>query len=152
MNMTNPSFANDWQIRELLDISKSQLDAIDRSRLPDGRVIGLDNFAKLKISMVFAALAIESALNHFIQIHSLLPREPYLQTFIAEVSNRFLWARTDQKLSLLKKCWSSPFPENMISDVTRLIEIRNKVVHEKGRIEFVDARSHGVRALSQTIL
>lgn len=95
------TFAASWQIQELLQISKSHLDAVNRSRMRDGVVIGNDNFANLMVSTVFAAVAIETAFNEFIQVHCLFIDIPYLQTFYAEFTERYLWARTDDKIKLV---------------------------------------------------
>jgi len=125
-----PSFAESWQYSELLEISKSHLDQLDRSRDVDGRIVGMDNFAKLKVSTVFAAIAVEAALNDYLLCHCLLARPQYLQKFFGAVTKRFLWARPEEKIDLLKKSWNEEFPSGLLRDVRRLFEIRNRIIHQ----------------------
>ena len=54
-----------------LGISKDHLDALDPARVRADAIIGNDNYAKLQVSTVFAAISIESALNNFILMHCL---------------------------------------------------------------------------------
>ena|SRR3972149_534445 len=148
MNANHPNFAEHFEIRELLDISKAHLDALDRSRMSDGVVIGNDNFANLKVATIFSGIAIEAALNDFIQIHCLFIHEPYMQSFFAEVTTHYLWAGMDRKIKLLRKCWHISFPDELINDVMKLIGIRNRIVHQTGRFKPDQNRSHGISALS----
>lgn len=141
-------FAASPAIQELLQISKSHLDAVDRSRMHDGVVVGNDNFANLMVSTVFAAVAIETAFNEFIQIHCLFINVPYLQSFYANLTERYLWARTDDKINLVQECWPTPFPDGLIKEVRELFRIRNRVTHQTGRLKPVEDRSHGIESLT----
>ena len=84
------SFADSWEHRELLRIAKEHLDSLDRSRVRPDAIIGFDNLAKLKVTTVFAATAVEAALNDFVLIHDFLLKQPRLQGG--------LWARVPQKI------------------------------------------------------
>lgn len=141
-------FAASPAIQELLQISKSHLDAVDRSRMHDGIVVGNDNFANLMVSTVFAAVAIETAFNQFIQVHCLFVDLPYLQTFYANLTERYLWARIDEKINLVQGCWPTPFPDGLIREVRELFRVRNRVTHQTGRLMPVEDRSHGIESLT----
>ena len=147
MSVHSPSFADYVDIRELLDISKAHLDALDRSRIYDGKIIGVDNVQNLKVATVFAGIAIEAALNDFLHVHSLFSEFPYLQSFFAEVTQRFLRGSVQHKINLLLKCWPQPFDHDLVKDVRRVFEIRNRVVHKTGKLLFSDD-AHGVKSLS----
>jgi len=142
------SFKDSWQHRELLDISKAHLDAIDRNRMTsDGVIIGNDNYANLKVSTVFAAIAMEAAINDFLQIHCLFVDKPYLQEFFVSVTDRFLFARVDERLAVVRRCLDGKFPDALISDARRLFQIRNRVVHQSG--EFIDRdKENGLKSLT----
>ncbi len=99
----------------------------------DGVVVGNDNFANLLVSTVFAAVAIETAFNEFIQVHCLFIDVPYLQSFYANLTERYLWARTDDKINLVQECWPTPFPDGLITEVRELFRVRNRVTHQTGR-------------------
>lgn len=147
MSVHRPNFADYVEIRELLDISKVHLDGLDRSRIYDGKIIGADNVQKLKVATVFAGIAIEAALNDYVHVHCLFSEFPYLQSFFAEVTKRFLRGSVQHKIDLLLKCWPQPFDPDLVKDVRRVFEIRNRVVHKTGKLLFSDD-AHGVKSLS----
>jgi hypothetical protein len=126
------SFSESYEHQELLQISKQHLDSLDNSRISDDAVIGTDNVAKLKVATVFAAIAIEAALNDFILGHCLLVGGSYLQQVFGELARRFARGSVFHKVSLLSEHWSDPFPQPLVADVRRLFEIRNKVIHQSG--------------------
>jgi hypothetical protein len=126
------SFVDNWPHRELLNISKSHLDAIDRSRIIEGSVVGLDNHANLKVSTVFAAIAIEAALNDYVLTHCVFLEKPYLQEIFGSITSSFLRSSVQQKINLVRDNWPTPFPEELIADVRNLFRIRNRVTHESG--------------------
>jgi hypothetical protein len=116
------SFANSWEHQELLKIAKEHLDSLDRSRIRSDAVIGFDNVAKLKVSTVFAAIAVEAALNDFVLIHDSLLRQPHLQ--------RGLRAFVHKKIEWVCDHWPDKFPDMLLQDVHKLFKIRNRIVHQ----------------------
>jgi hypothetical protein len=147
MNAQMPNFADHFEIRELLNISKAQLDALDRSRIRDGKIIGGDNAQKLKVATVFAGIAIEASLNDFLQVHCLFAESPYLQSFFGELTHRCLRGSVQGKIDLLLRFWPQPFDPDLVKDVRRIFQIRNRVVHRTGKLLFSDD-GHGVKSLS----
>lgn len=143
-----PSFVDSWDYQELLAISKDHLDSMDAARVRPDAIIGTDNYAKLKVSTVFAAIAIEAALNNFVLIHCLFVDEPYLQEVFGTVTKNFLRSSVHEKIKLLRRNWPDEFPDDLIKDVKELFRIRNRVTHESD--EFISAaRSDDGKAMIQ---
>ena len=133
-----PSFADSWEFQELLNISKQHRDAVDPSRVRPDAVIGTDNWNTLRVSTVFAAISIEAGFNDFILSHCLFVETPYLQEFFGTVTDRFLMASVHDKLKLVVEHWPVGFPDELLRDVRKLFEIRNRVTHQKGRFQSGD--------------
>lgn len=123
------SFVDDFQYRELLAISKEHLDSLDLSRVRPDAVIGVDNYAKLKVSTVFAAISIEAAVNNFILMHCLFLQQPYLQEVFGTIATKFLRSSIHDKIKVLRQNWPDEFPDDLIHDVRELFRIRNQVTH-----------------------
>jgi len=136
-----PNFAENVAQTELLDIVKSNLDSLDPARVRPDKIIGVDNVSKLKVATVFAAIAIESALNDYILIHCLFVERPYLQNVFGEISKRFLRSSVLEKIDFLRRHWRDEFPAQLISDVKNLFRIRNKVTHQTGEYLSADSNS-----------
>lgn len=126
------SFAKNYSHRCLLEISRRHREAVDPNRVYDGKVIGQDNWDNLAVSTVFAAVAIEAALNDFLLSHCMFVELPYLQEVFAEITEQFLRSSIHNKLNLLQRRWSTPFPDDLIKDVRELIRIRNRITHQTG--------------------
>ena len=131
------SFADSWVYQELLAISKTHVDSLDPGRVSPDAIIGTDNWAKLKVSTVFAAIAIEAALNNFILMHCLFIDRPYLQEIFGTLTTSFLRSSVHEKIKLLRRNWPDDFPDDLIRDVKELFRIRNRVTHESD--EFLSA-------------
>ena len=131
------SFADSWEYQELLAISKDHLDSLDPARVRQDVIIGTDNYAKLKVSTVFAAISIEAALNNFILMHCLFIDTPYLQEVFGTITEKFRRSSIHEKIALLRKNWPDEIPDALIEDVKELFRIRNRVTHESG--EFITA-------------
>jgi hypothetical protein len=116
-----PSFAENYQHRCLLEVSRRHREAVDPARVYDGKVIRQDNWDNLAISTVFAAVAIEAALNDYVLSHCLFVEPAYLQEVFGEVTWHFLRGSVQNKLKLLIDRWPDPFPEQMLKDVRELI-------------------------------
>lgn len=142
------SFYESWQHRALLDISKSHLDAIDRSRIDDeGVIVGLGNLANLQVSTVFAAIAIEASINDCLMGHCLMIENPYLSTFFSTVLKRYLMGRIHDKISLIHRCWSESLNAETVKEAKKLFTIRNRIVHQSGEFIHHDAE-FGLKGLS----
>jgi hypothetical protein len=124
------SFADSWEYQELLNIAKEHLDSLDRSRVHSDAIIGVDNFSKMKVSAVFAAVAIEAALNDFVLIHCLFLEQPYLQGVLGDITENFLRASVHQKINLVRDHWPDEFPTDLLKDVRELFRIRNRITHQ----------------------
>jgi len=131
------SFVDSWEYQELLAISKDHIDSLDPTRVGPNAIIGIDNYAKLKVSTVFAAISIEAALNNFILMHCLFLQTPYLQEVFGSVTKKFLRTSVHEKIQLLRQNWPDEFPDELIRDVKQLFNIRNRVTHESD--EFITA-------------
>lgn len=128
----NPNYAKNYEHKCLLDISRRHREAVDDSRVYDGKVIGQDNWDTLAVSTVFAAIAIEAALNDFVLSHCLFMERPYLQGVIGDVAKQYLRsAPIHKKLDLVHNHWPDPIPPALLTDVRRLIDIRNRITHQK---------------------
>jgi hypothetical protein len=141
--MKMAGFASVYSQNCLLDIAKTHLDAIDRTRMDDGVVIGQDNFDRLLVATVFAAIAIEASLNDYVLSHCLFLENRYFQSFFGEITTNALRGPMDSKLKLLRQHWSSAFPDAIIGDVRRLFEIRNKIIHQQGIFSATKAEDDG---------
>ncbi|WP_020475796.1 hypothetical protein [Zavarzinella formosa] len=125
-----PNFADNYQHQCLLEISRRHREAVDPARICDGKVIGQDNWDKLAVSTVFAAIAIEAALNDYVLSHCLLLDVPYLQEVFGEITGHFLRGSVQNKLKLLTEQWPDPFPDQLLKEVRELIRIRNRIAHQ----------------------
>lgn len=132
------TYADSWIHTRMLEIARAHRDALDTERVIDGCVIGQDNFDKLYVSTVFSALAIERAVNDFIQTHALFSDLPYFQKFFGLAVEQLLWLRNDRKLKLVTDFYSGEVDGTLLEEVKRLIKIRNSIVHPKG--EFKSSR------------
>lgn len=126
------SFAENYQHQCLLEISRRHREAVDPTRIYDGKVIGRANWDNLAVSTVFAAIAIEAALNDYVLSHCLFVDTPYLQEVFGEFTEHFLRGSVQNKLKLLVDRWPDPFPEQLLKDVRELIRIRNRIAHQTG--------------------
>jgi hypothetical protein len=126
------SFADSWEHQEFLKISKQHLDALDATRVRPDAVIGVDNWNNLKVASVFAAIAVEAALNDYILAHCLSLRKPYLQDVFGDITKRFLRGSVDAKVEFLREHWPDEIPSPLVKDVKRLFVIRNRIVHRTG--------------------
>jgi hypothetical protein len=72
------SFAQTYQHQCMLEISRRHREAVDSTRVSDGKVIGEDNWGNLAVTTVFAAVAVEAALNGYVLSHCLFLESPYL--------------------------------------------------------------------------
>jgi hypothetical protein len=142
-----PSFAEYYPIQCLLEISRKHRDAVDPSRIRDGKVIGQDNWDNLAVSSVFAAISIEAALNDYLLCHCLFLELPALQQFFGGVMETFLRSRFDIKLGLLKKCWSRELPSDLLTKVGGVIRVRNRIAHQTGEFITAGDREDGRAAL-----
>jgi hypothetical protein len=124
------SFVDSWEHKELLNISKQHRDAVDPNRVRADAVIGIDNWSTLKVSTVFAAIAIEAALNDYVLIHCLFLETPYLQDFFGDVTKNYLRASVQQKLKLVVDHWPDEFPTTLLQDVRELFRLRNWITHQ----------------------
>ena len=137
------SFVDHWEYQELLNISKQHRDSVDSTRVRPNAVIGLDNWSRLRVSTVFAAIAIEAAFNDFILTHCLFVQTPYLQDFFGTMTKKYLRASVPDKLKLVTDHWSEAFPESLLKYVRRLFEIRNWVTHQTGRFRSANETDDG---------
>lgn len=126
------SFAENYQHQRLLEISRRHRGAVDPSRVYDGKVIGQDNLDNLAVSTVFAATAIEAALNDYVLSHCLFVEAPYLQEVFHEVTAQFIRGSVHKKLDLLVRRWPDPIPKELLKEVRELIRIRNRITHQTG--------------------
>jgi len=126
------SFAQNYQHQCLLEISRRHREAVDSTRVYYGKVIGQDNWDNLAVSTVFAAIAIEAALNDYVLSHCLFVEAPYLQEVFGEITENFLRAPVHNKIKLLTSRWPDPFPKELLKDVQELIRIRNRITHQTG--------------------
>src|SRR5688572_17714765 len=133
-----PSFADNYQHQCLLEISRRHREAVDPARVYDGKVIGQDNWDNLAVSTVFAAVAIEAALNDYVLSHCLFVEFPYLQKVFGEMTEHFLRGSIQNKLKLLTERWPDPFPDQVLKDVGELIRIRNRITHQTGKFRTAD--------------
>jgi hypothetical protein len=140
------SFADSPEHQELLNISKQHLDALDRSRVRADAIIGVDNASKLKVATVFAATAIEAALNDYILSHCLPLGRPYLQDIFGDITKRYLFGPVREKIQLLRDHWPDQFPSALLNDVRKLFEIRNRIMHRTGEFLSRDD-AHGGNAV-----
>lgn len=138
-----PSFADNYQHHCLLEIARRHREAVDPARVYDNKVIGQGNWDNLAVSTVFAAVAIEAALNDFVLSHCLFVEAPYLQEVFGEVTGHFLRGSVQNKLKLLTDRWPDPFPDLLLQDVRELIRIRNRIAHQAG--EFRTANETAAR-------
>ena len=127
------SFADSWELQELLRISKQHRDAVDSSRVFEGIVVGTDNWSTLRVSTVFAAISIEAALNDYILSHCLFVETPYLQSAFGEITKHYLRASVRDKIEFLTENWPDDFPAQLLTNVRRLFDIRNLITHRRGR-------------------
>jgi hypothetical protein len=132
--MHQPNFAMG---NELLEISRKHREAVDQSRVYDNKVIGRDNWENLSVSTVFAAMAIEAALNDYVLSHCLLLDVPYVQEVFGEITKNYLRTSIVNKIKLLVDNWPDKIPADTLAGVRRLIEIRNRIAHQTG--EFTTA-------------
>ncbi len=139
------TFAQNNQHQCLLEISRRHRDAVDTTRVYDGKVIGQDNWDNLAVSTMFAAIAIEAALNDYVLSHCLFVETPYLQEVFEKVVAHFLRGPVQNKIKLLTERWPDPFPQELLKDVQEIIRIRNRIAHQTGEFrtanETVDRRS-----------
>lgn len=139
------SFAKNYPHLCLLEISRRHREALDPTRVYDGKVLGQDNWDNLAVSTVFAAIAIEAALNDYVLSHCLFVEGSYLQEVFAEVTGHYLRGSVQNKLKLLADQWPDPLPEQLLKDVRKLIQIRNRIAHQTGAFrtanETADRRS-----------
>jgi hypothetical protein len=135
MTTGNPNFAMYYPIQCHLGISKRHLDALDPARVRDGRVIGQDNMDNLMVSTMFSAIAVEAALNEYVLSHCLFLDLEYLQKAFRDITKQFMRSSIQNKLHLLLECWPQEFPDELVKDVRRLIDIRNKITHQAGSIK-----------------
>ncbi|HUT09343.1 MAG TPA: hypothetical protein VMY42_02510 [Thermoguttaceae bacterium] len=126
------SFVDSFEYQELLNISKEHLDALDRTRIREDAVIGVDNYNRLMVSTVFAAISIEAALNNYILIHCLFLDRPYLQGLFADITENYLRASIHTKLNLVRDHWPDGFSADILQDVRELFRIRNRITHQSG--------------------
>jgi hypothetical protein len=143
-----PSFAENYQHQCLLEISRRHREAVDSARVYEGKVIGQDNWDNLAVSTVFAAVAIEAALNDYVLSHCLFVAFPYLQEVFGEVTGHFLRGSIQNKLKLLTDRWPDPFPDQLLKDVRELIRVRNRIAHQTG--EFRTANETADRQSAMT--
>ncbi len=134
------TYADSWIHTRMLEIAQEHFDALDRSRVCNGRVTGLDNFDKLFVSTIFSAIAIETAVNDFLQVHSLFADIPYLQEFFGRAVDSLLWENSTKKLELVKRFSCRKPDKALVGEIKRLIKIRNKITHQKG--EFTPAHQN----------
>ncbi len=99
------------------------------SRVRPDAVIGVDNYAKLKVSTVFAAISIEAAVNNFILMHCLFLQQPYLQEVFGTIATKFLRSSIHDKIKVLRQNWPDEFPDDLMHDVREPFRIRNQVTH-----------------------
>lgn len=124
------TFAESWEYQNDLSIAKDSLDALDHTRIYDDKIIGQDNFNRLRVSTVFSCIAVEKALNDFLMIHFLFLDNVYLQAFFAEGRDRMLRADVGTKLKTVSRFWPDPFPDDLLNDVRKMFQIRNRIVHQ----------------------
>ncbi len=125
------SFAKNYQHQCLLEISRRHRDGVDTSRIHEGQVIGQDNWDNLAVSTVFAAVAIEAALNNYVLSHCLFVDAPYLQDVFGKITEQFLRGSIQNKIDLLVS-WPDPIPKKLLKEVRELIRIRNRIAHQTG--------------------
>lgn len=129
-----PNFAESGEYKELLNISKQHLDALDPTRVREDAIIGLDNYATLMVSTVFAAISIEAALNDYILIHCLLLNAPYLQEVFKDITENYLRVSVQQKIDFVRDHWTDEFPKELLEDVRKLFRIRNRITHQTSNL------------------
>jgi hypothetical protein len=138
-----PSFAEYYPIKCLLDISRRHREAVDSSRVYDGKIIGQDNWDTLSVSTVLAAIAIEASLNDFTLSHCLFLAFLYLQEAFGAVTEQFLRTSIHKKIDLLVKLWPEELPTDPVKDVRKLISIRNRIAHQTGEFRTANETDHG---------
>jgi len=129
------TFAESWEYQNDLNIAKESLDALDHGRIYDGKIIGQDNLNRLRVSTVFSCIAVEKALNDFVMCHFLFLDNTYLQAFFAEGRNRMLRADVETKLRTVSRFWPDPFPDDLLNDVRKMFNIRNRIIHQTPTLE-----------------
>jgi hypothetical protein len=137
------SFAQNYQHQCLLAISRRHREALDSTRVYDGKVIGQENWDNLAVSTVFAAIAIEAALNDYVLSHCLFVDVPYLQEVFGKVTEHFLRGSVQNKIELLVRRWPDPIPEELLKDVRELIRIRNRITHQTGEFRAASESDDG---------
>jgi hypothetical protein len=137
------TFTDSYEYQNLLSISKAHLDALDRTRFINGRVIGQDNFNNLSVATVFACVAVETALNDYLASHFLFIDNRYLQAFFAEAKRGLLRSDVPTKIKTVKKFWPDDIPQDVIADVLAMFEIRNRIVHQTPELKLAKDSSDG---------
>lgn len=130
-----PSFADSWQHTELLKIAKEHRDAIDPGRITDEAVIGVENANRLKVATVFSAITVEAALNDYILIHCNFLDSPYLEGVFGDITTDYLRGSVQKKINLIRDHWPNEIPPELIKDVRKMFEIRNRIAHQSS--EFI---------------
>jgi len=130
-----PSFAENYQHKSLLEISRRHRESVDGTRVCNGKVIGQDNQENLAVSTVFAAIAIEASLNDFVLSHCLFVELPYLQEVFSDFAEKYLRGSVQNKIDMLIKRWPDPFPKELVSSVKELFQIRNRITHQTGKFQ-----------------
>lgn len=143
------TFAESWEYQNDLSIAKDSLDALDHARICDGKIIGQDNFNRLRVSTVFSCIAVEKALNDFLMIHFLFLDNVYLQAFFAEGRDRMLRADVWTKLKTVSRFWPDPFPHDLLNDVRKMFQIRNRIVHQTPTLQTRRESDDGKSSMSQ---
>ena len=128
------SFVDSWEYQALLNISKQHLDALDRTRVREDTIIGIDNYNTLMVSTVFAAISIEAALNNYILIHCLFLDKPYLQEVFGDITENYLRVPIHKKINLVRDHWPDGFPAKLLQDVREMFRIRNHITHQSGEL------------------
>lgn len=103
------------------------------------------------MSTVFSAISIEAAINDFLQTHCLFVQSPYLQEFFGEAIDALMRLPTPRKLDLVKKFSTYAIEQDLRKDVQRLIEIRNRIIHQKGEFTPCHKNEDGTAALTQSL-
>jgi len=141
-------YSDSWVHTRMLSIAQDSLDRVERSRVREDTVIGMDNWDRLYVSTVFSAIAIEAAINDFLQIHCLFAHSPYLQEFFGKAVDALTRLSTPEKIKLVKKFSSCTIEQDLLDEVRRLIEIRNRIIHQKGEFTPGHKREEGTASLS----
>jgi hypothetical protein len=127
------SFIDSWQYTTLLDIAKESFNAIDRQRVTEEHVIGVDNHNRLMVSTVFSAITIEAALNDYVLVHCNFLERPYLQGVFGDITTDYLCGSIQKKINLVRDHWPDKFPDHLLKDVRELFRIRNRIAHQSGK-------------------